>query len=488
MQLIKNIFFFALLAVCVAACKKEFEGDKADFGAPETYLVVDSIYRSGDNRYTTTVEVHWWGTTKSGFIKGYEVSVDGMKTWAYTTSQDSVFLLTINNGSDTADVEIFVRAINNAGIKDPTPASTAYPIKNTAPSIAFDYNFGRKTKAFPAFRFNWLVSDIDGLQDISAIEVYLNDSNAGILRLPASVTASTFVGDKTGNVLNGDFSVFNNTQTTPFNEKLKGGIYDSLNYIYIRAIDRSGSKSVWVKDSIQIKTPKSGLLFINQYQTSGEITNFYKSMFDSLGASYTSYDIISSIYEELPSDEFTTKKTFEFFNRIVWVSEDPLRTLALAQKGTESFFNQNGRILFVLEIPNDVPLNADVFSFTPIQSLVPNNNGVFRMQTDSSVISYDESWPKLKATKIITYPRPFFTYTQSTGVFSYDTMATAQLSSVKSGLLEAWGGPNNVMSKRINVKTNKTDMVVLTVPLHSLNGNANAASFFKKVVLEELGF
>src|SRR5690606_35999271 len=144
MRLIKNVFLFVLVAVSITACKKEFEGDKKDFGSPETYLVVDSIYRSGDNRYTTTVQAHWWGTTNSGFIEGYEVSVDG-KAWRFTTSQDSMFLLSIQTGSDTADIEIFVRAINNDGVIDPTPASTAYPVKNTAPNVAFDNSFGKKT-------------------------------------------------------------------------------------------------------------------------------------------------------------------------------------------------------------------------------------------------------------------------------------------------------------------------------------------------------
>ena len=87
MQLLKHISLFLLIATTVVSCKKDFEGERTDLGAPETFMAVDSIYRSGDSRYTTTVEAHWWGSVKTGFIKGYEVSIDNMQTWSFTDKQ-----------------------------------------------------------------------------------------------------------------------------------------------------------------------------------------------------------------------------------------------------------------------------------------------------------------------------------------------------------------------------------------------------------------
>lgn len=483
------IVFSLFILGAATGCKKEFEGDRTDPGYPETFMAVDSIYRSGDTRYTTTVRAHWWGVVRGGFIRGYEVSLDN-SNWKFTTSQDSLFLLSLPAGSDTADIRIYVRAIDNEGRVDPTPASTAYPVKNTPPTIAFDYTFGRKTKTFPAFRLNWKPADIDGLQDIDAIELVLNDTGASPLRLASGVTAATFTGDKAAGTFNGAFTVYVNAQTTPLQQKLTGGKYNDYNFVYIRSIDRSGARSEWVKDSIFIMQPGNGLLFINQHQNKSRTTPFYNAMLDSLGASYAGYDIINSVFDELPSDEFTTRKMFEYFNRIVWVTDEAMRTLALAQQGTESFFTANGRMLLIMEIPNDVQPDADVFSFTPIQRLVPDSlpGRAFRMTTGDQLTAYDPAWPVLRATEIITYPRPFYTYTQPTGRYSYDSLARAQLRSFGPGGAPLWGGSSNVMSKRINTSANETDMIVLTVPLHSLNGNNNAASFFKKAVLEELKF
>lgn len=491
MRLIKNSFFLLCLLAGIISCKKEFEGDRKDFGPPETYFVVDSIYRSGENRYTTTVEAHWWGTTEGGFIKGYEVSIDGMQTWKFTSSQDSLFLLSLPNGNDTADILIYVRAVNNLGVVDPTPAGTAYPVKNTAPSIVFDYSFGRKTSAFPAFRFNWKAGDIDGLQDISTIEVCLNDTANNILQLPSTVSAASFIGDKSGTTFNGEFTVYNNTQTNPFSQKLKGAVFNALNFIYIRTIDRTGAKSAWAKDSIVLKQPKSGLLFINDYSNNkGIVGAFYSTRILNLGAAYSSFDTINSLIDEFPSDEFTTKKTFEFFNRIFWATEDPTRSLGAAQKGTETFFTNGGRIFMVLEIPNDVSPTADFFSFTPIERLIVDTDPgrAFRMSAGNQVFGYDGTWPVLKATSIITFPRPFATYSQSTGLFNYDSLARAELLSFGPGGAPAWTGPSNVMAKRIKAQTGKTDFITLTAPLHQLNGNNNVDSFFKKVVIGELEF
>lgn len=489
MQALKNILIVFLLTVSAYGCKKEFEGDRKDFAAPETFLVVDSIYRSGDTRYTTTVEVHWWGSVQTGYIKGYEVSIDDQQSWTFTTRQDSTFLLTLPNGQDTADIRIYVRTVDNRDVVDPTPASTSYPVRNTAPTIAFDFSTGKKTKAFPAFRFNWILQDIDGLADISTVQVGLNDTVSNLVDLPSSVTAATFIGERLNGNFTGTYTLFNNTQTTPFAQKLQGGVFDEYNFIYLRAIDRTGAKSSWVKDSILIKRPKSGLLFINDYNNNKSlITTFYSNRLLNLGSGFASFDTVVSLLDELPSDVFTTTKTFEFFDRIIWATEDPTRGLGTAQTSTTSFFNNGGKIFMVLEIANDVAADASFFSFTPIEKLVIDPGRSFRMATGDQVFGYDNTWPVLKASGIITYPRPFTTYTQSTGLFSYDSLARAELRSFGPGGAQVWSGPSNIMSKRINVQSGKTDFVTLTVPLHLLNANNNVDSFFKKVVIDELAF
>ena len=488
MQLLKHISLFLLIATTVVSCKKDFEGERTDLGAPETFMAVDSIYRSGDSRYTTTVEAHWWGSVKTGFIKGYEVSIDNMQTWNFTDKQSGTFLLSLPSGLDTTDIRIFVRAVDNNGKVDPTPAGTTYPVRNSAPNINFDFSTGQKTVAFPAFRYSWILTDVDGLADISIVEIALNDTIKNKVQVPSNVNASTFVGEKVNGVFTGNFLLYNNNQTNPYSQKLSGGLMNDTNIIFIRCKDRTGSQSAWISAKIYIREPKNRLLFINDYiSNKNAITAFYTTRINNLGTNFTNYDVVTSLVDEFPSDEFTTSKTFDFFNRIVWATEDPTRSLGTAQNASISFFNNGGKIFMVLEIPNDVALNASFFSFTPIERLVDNPGRSFRMATGDQIISYT-NWPKLKATGIITYPRPFYTYASSSGLYTYDSLASAQLRSFGPGGAPAWTGPSNVMAKRINTQLNKTDIVTLTAPLHLLNGNNNVDSFFQKVVLSELEF
>jgi hypothetical protein len=488
MQLLKHISLYLLLAVSAISCKKDFEGDRLDKGTPETFMVVDSIYRSGDSRYTTTVEAHWWGSVKSGYIKGFEVSTDNMQTWKFTDKQSGTFLLSLPAGSDTANIRIFVRAVDNNGVVDPTPAGTTYPVRNTTPNVNFDFSTGQKFVAFPAFRYSWILTDVDGLADIAAVEIGLNDTANNTLQLPSSVSAATFVGERVNGSFNGNFLLYNNNQTNPFSQKLTGGLLNDTNTIYLRCKDRTGAQSAWVSAKVFVRQPKNGLLFINDYiSNKNAITSFYGARINDLGSNYTNYDIVNSLLDEFPADEFTTSKTFDFFNRIVWVTEDPTRSLGTAQSATLPFFNNGGKIFMVLEIPNDVALNAPFFSFTPIEKLVDNPGRSFRMASGDLVTGYN-NWPTLKATGIVTYPRPFYTYTSSSGLYTYDSLASAQLRSFGPGGAPAWIGPNNVMAKRINTQRNKTDFVTLTVPLHLLNGNNNVDSFFQKVVISELEF
>ena len=489
MRFLKITALFIFISATFVACKKDFEGEPNNSGAPETYMVVDSIYRSGDNRYTTTVVAHWWGSVTSGFIKGYEVSTDDMLTWNFTDKQSGTFLLTLPTGSDTADIRIFVRAINEKGVADPTPASTSYPVRNTAPTANFDYSTGIKSSSFPAFRYNWKLQDIDGLNDISQLEIGLNDTITNTITLPATVSAATFVAEQINGVFTGKYLIYTNNQTSANSQKISGGLPNDTNTIFIRCKDRTGAVSGWDKTKLYVRQPKNGLLFINDYTNSKSIvSSFYSKRMDSLGANFTNYDKVNDLLGEFPTDEFTSSKTFEFFNKIIWVSEDPTRSLGIAQNATLPFFNNGGKMFMVLEIPNDVPLDAQFFSFTPIERLIDNPGRSFRMSNGDQLYPYNNTWPTLKATSIITYPRPFLTYTSSSGLYSYDSLARADLRSFGSGGSPAWTGASNVMAKRINTQLNKTDIVTLTVPLHLMNGNNNVDEFFRKVVLTELEF
>ncbi|MES2779072.1 MAG: hypothetical protein V4651_04150 [Bacteroidota bacterium] len=487
----KLLLFCVLIGMVAVSCRKDFEGDINNQATPETYAVVDSVRRDTNNLLTTTVEARWWGESKKGFISGYEVSIDNQVTWTFTKDQKGSFLLSLPFGTDRGYLPIYVRAIDNLGQKDPTPAVMIFPVKNTAPSLEMDYSTGRRTSTLPAFRYYWIATDVDGPLDIQGIEIVLNDTNSTPLVIPGNSFAASFVAKITGGVFDTELNVYQNNRTIPFPVTLSGVLYNQLNHIYIRSVDRVGAKSKWATDSIVIKRPKSDFLVINDYSTKGPVQTFYNAQIAALGTGYDQFDSIISIVGDLPDDAFTIVKTMDFYKRIVWFSDNPNSTLGLAQLVTANFFQQGGRMFMVCEMPNEFPHNSNFFNFTPVQELVvPPAGTTLRMNVGELMYPHiaGSGWPILKSTAILSSARPFVTFSTPSGAFTYDSTCRANILAQNVSGTSAWTGTSTVLSKRIKVGTGKTDMILCTLPLNRLNGNNNVDSLFKKALINELEF
>jgi hypothetical protein len=483
----KTLVFF-LLILLVFSCKKDFEGDALKQAPPETFVVVDKIIRSGPNRLNTTVEAHWWGYSEKGIVKGFEVSTDNKNTWKYTTEQQGTFLLTLPPGADTANIAIFIRAVDNIGQFDLTPASTLYPIKNTPPKIAFDYANGQKKTSFPAFRIYWNASDTDGVEDLAQIDIAFNDTTSNIYSLPANVNAITIVSD---DIFSGKFFVYTNSKTTPQSNTLSGVIFDQKNYYYIRSVDRASSKSKWVRDSITIRKPKSNFLLINDYTSSKNIVqSFYTRYVDSCNIPASVQESILSSKDELPNDIFTTTKVFNYFKRIVWVSNDGEGTLSLAQLSTVDFFSNGGKMLLAIDFGGTFSATSPYLSFTPATNLVSYPAGTdLRMTPGDTIFNLQSGYPLLTYSGSSTSNaiRPF-EQQNSSSLFVFDSLYKCQLTLLGGTGSSPWSGNSLTVSKRRKTGDAKANLIFSTIPLHLCNGGNNAAAYMRKFLNDDLGF
>ena len=159
-----RILFFLLVTTIFSACIKE---DELKLNTnPNTNIFLEKIDRVGENRLNTNVTMHWSADDRDGYIVGYEVSLDNI-TWSFTTKQDSVFRFSILNG-DTTDINLYVRAIDNDGNKDLTPAYLKIPIKNTIPTAAFDDNLIKCDSVYSVFSLLFSANDLDGNETIDS--------------------------------------------------------------------------------------------------------------------------------------------------------------------------------------------------------------------------------------------------------------------------------------------------------------------------------
>ena len=165
--------------------------------APETGTVIDTIIRTGEDRLTSQVEITWWGDDPDGYVIGFEFTfdqpADESSNWQFTDKTDSIFVLAPSPGFDTMDFRFSVRALDQFGKADPTPASVTYPVKNSKPEVRFDTLSTFPIFNFPVVKMAWVGSDADGEGNLKRYELYWNDTTATPFMVEPIVSAATFV-------------------------------------------------------------------------------------------------------------------------------------------------------------------------------------------------------------------------------------------------------------------------------------------------------
>jgi hypothetical protein len=502
-NLIQVCFVLALMLglTLFNACKKGFDGTAKEIDLPETFMVVDSIYRSGSNRLPTKVEAHWWGSSANGIIKYYEVSLDKGNTWFPTQSQDSIFLLEIPAGTDSVDAVVLVRAVDQLGQKDPSPASTLFPIKNSAPTASFVYavfQSGIATRnienTFPVLKFSITGIDPDGDQ-INAFEVYINDTNRSPVLIPGNATAFTLVSQQPkADSATCDLYLGNATQK--FTESISGLKQGAFNTIYIRAVDKAFSKSAFIASrTVWVKKVSSDVLLVNAYNNSKLLVqNFYCkrlnavgiNTFDTLQAS----EIINDNYTQLQPDFLTQSRTFSLFKKIVWFSDDAESSLSMGQRTTGPFFDAGGKLFMAVTFTSSYNVFSNYLDWTPIKSLVNAPTGsVFRITLNTDIPAVKADWPKLNSTQVISSARPF-TLPDNNGDIAYDSLYADGIIESKAAPQPSadWIGGSITIARRYKPSTQKSNFIISSIPLERMNGKSNADSLFQKIFIEQLEF
>jgi len=477
-----------ILILLLSACHDNPFGQLLENKPPETYCTTDTIIRPGPDRYSTTIRVAWWGDDPDGYLTGFELSTD-KKNWSFTAKYDSTFTVEIPAGTDTFDFLLYIRAVDNNGLKDPTPAFIYIPVKNSPPEVSFVYPSGFPARnpesSFPVLRFSWEASDPDGADNISFFEVALNDTANGFLKIDKSFTTIIIRADEwLSNTP--DATVFQGNNLVIHPSRLKGLVLNDSNQLIIRAIDKVNEKSKLVySNKIFVRKPTSPILLVNAYNSSiSAREDFYTSNLNLCGINNYNILRINEIkgdhYTQLSPDNTTQSFVFGLFKYIIWFGKDIDYSMSMAQKTTETFFNKGGRMFLAVEIASSIDEQAGYLDFSPIDSLVslPAGANNFRIETDSLIEPVVSGWPVLKSTKI-SNARPF--YEEAGAAVLYN----ARL--VKTGVSgkAPWTGKSTVMAKKVN-QQGKTVFIISSVELHNLNGNNNMTDLFTKLFKDEL--
>lgn len=473
------------------ACKNSLQGELAANLAPETFTIVDTIIRIGDDRFNSQVEISWWGDDADGFISGYEFTFDSVITentvWHFTTKQDSIFLLATPPGKDTIDFPFHIRAIDNDGLKDPTPADLVYPVKNSPPALAFVYGENNPVKTFPVIRFYWQGTDPDGAENLNHYELCWNDTSQLPYQLDVTATGAVFEATNLQADIS-DCQVYINNNQTAQSELMHGLLLNDSNVLYIRSVDNALATSPYVASyKLFVKKPISTILLVDGYTTGGAaVESFYTQQLASLGFSAVDtmqiFQQVAGVYTQLSPDNISQSKVFALFHTILWFSNDATNSLSIGQKTLNDFFNMDGRLLMSVYVSSLFDEQSNFLDFTPIQSFVVPTDTTLLLTDTSAIEGLQPGYPDLQSSTFLGVVRPFNLAVGATGLYDAELIAKDNTTLALSN----WNGLSTVLGKKSN-GSGATNFIISTLELQKLDGLGNINDLFKQILLTEFG-
>lgn len=487
------LWILTLLIIGVnTGCKKDFTGNEKPNQTPNTYCVADTIIRVGDDRLSALVTANWWGDDPDGYIVYYEYTFDSipgqLSTWYKITRQDSTFLLPIPAGNDTFDFNFYVRAIDNRGAKDPSPARLTYPVRNSAPSVSFVSGINNPVKSFPVVKFFWQANDPDGDDNLNYFELCWNDTNQ--TPYPLSIAASSAMFEATTlSTLNPACYVYQNNNTTPLDATINGMKLNDTNRLYIRVIDKALAKSKYVASyPIYIKKPVSDILLVDGYGNNGSSqTNFYAQNLSGVGITQFDtlpiFSTVGGVYQQLAPDNITQARIFKLFKAIIWFSNNASASLSLGQKTLNEFFDKGGKLFFSTYVSSSFDQQSTFLNFTPAQTLtaLPQDTQLV-LNNSAAITALVGGYPNLASSAIVSVVRPFNLTLGATALYSAELLAKQ----VSTGNLNPWTGNSIVMAKK-NGNNGTPNFIFTTLELNKLNGLGNMSALFQKIFVDEFG-
>lgn len=478
----KNLVFNSIISslsalILFTSCDK---GSRIENQLPETNTSVSSINLTGENRLNSLVNLKWWGTDPDGFVEGFEFSFD-QQTWYYTTQQDSTFLFAINAGSDTIDIDFWVRSIDDQGDVDDSPAYLKVPLKNTPPEVEFNTELIAEDTAFSIIGLAWGTYDLDGLNTIQDVQIKLNDGDW--TSISTNQSFATIIPDNPKNTGATSSKIWYDLTTQ--GPAIEGLLLGQANNIYIKAIDIAGSESnIDTVANVVITSQVSDVLMINA--NSASPNQFYHSNMQSAGVDYDFIDFVRADAKNMPKVwNPVFAQLLNLYDAVVMYSNDADFTnvqsnaediiIEFAATSFEQYVNNGGKLWLSTSFPNDFSSDSPLNGILPMDSL-SSADGQARLPIDSLVVPTTD-FPTLTCKSFISGLDPFYPSTDATVIYN------AQLTKNNG-----WEGPSSVGAKRLNGSGN-ANMVLISIELHKLDKDQAAMQdLFDKVLNQEFNW
>lgn len=323
------LVLLAVVAAVVVGCspRKVLAPDTP----PETILFVQGPV----DTVSLIVHLFWFGTDPDGEVTGFELrfrnpAAPADTQWVPTTRTDSLFTVFTPSGISTPRFE--VRAIDNQGQRDPTPASEDFTFSNLAPTVDLLNPPALADTTFPSVTLSWNGIDPDGDVALLQYRIWL-DGNEANARL---TTQRTF--------------------TIPSADFLQSGAYASgYRTAYVQAIDGGGragppDSALWF-----VRAPVTGtrarLLIIDDVTTNNPANFTTDTLYSNTAARNLGADEYSILRLQTTQPFRSTadvEQTCALFDAVIWYRGRELtvsNTMRTYRDGLGAYLEHGGKLL-----------------------------------------------------------------------------------------------------------------------------------------------
>lgn len=449
---------------------------------PDTFISIEKIDLTGEDRLNSSVRLSWYGTDKDGYVVGYEFSIDE-ENWFRTEKRDSVFKFSIAAGQDSADIDFHIRAIDNEGNVDATPAYLRVPLKNSPPVVDFETDSYPTDTTFGVLTFRWNYSDPDG--DNTVTNAYLRVNEGTWYEIDRSQPMISLRSDNPQTAGSTNAQVFYQTDLNALPDLIDGWQNDGDNILYLKVVDIAGTESTIDTASVLYnKKQNSDLLLIN-----GQPSNVNQAYREIVNAVYSNgYDAIDFADGNGKNQPVFWNPTFtlltEMYDKLMFNTDQSLFAnpltgqsailLEFAAPVMQNFTDGGGKSFVTTSFPPGFD-PVDIRGAFPVDSL-SQTSGQAVIETDSSIYSDQAGFPSLSPTSLLLGADPFVPTIDAKPIYK------AQLKA-----FGAWKGTDIVGV--IREENGNTKQVFFGVELYRFSKDPSALnSLFDKILNEEFNW
>lgn len=448
-----------------------FAPDRIDTVLSDTTADTTFIFTRFIADTTTSNQVmYWWGEDSDGEVVAYHYRWNFEDEWTRATTESDTFFLPLEIAYDEFLFE--VKAEDNEGALDPTPATLRIPVANSKPEIEFANNSNPSAGnnpnvthvTFPTRTFSWSVSDIDGLETINQIRFRL-DSTSNWTYRPGNISSVTLTE-----------------------------IPEGYHTFYVQAIDTAGAFSNLLQfpdssdaaspNGWRVTEPVGDILLIDDYKLDDGSTHaFYKDILDSL-VGINNYSELELGFDEkaLPSAVTDQVAMFNYFNTVIWYHYSEAPSLSGADGALRTYLETGGNA-FISSIFIDPS-----YTFTSIDSnWVVNPSG--RMITGLDIFMVDPqvsdstaTLPELSLKTSSLIARRVSAYYPAELLDGETSQDLFILQEPRNGN-DSWTG-NPPVAQLFRPNTGSGQSIFFSLPLHLCGGNENMYAVMDHLLFE----